>query len=112
MASIFETHTARADALARVHITHTISYKSGATGAWRQVPVQGTYEEAAATPGLSSIIEQQIELMIHKSDLPAMPTALDRVKLPRLANRLCKPVNVRDDPEGAHWLFNVVKVNA
>jgi hypothetical protein len=99
------------NAQCRDRLAHAIEYQP-AGRAWRIVYVQGNYEDGNISTGFSAAIEQQIELMIVKTDLATRPASGDRIRLPRIAGKLFAPVNVQSDDTGDHWLFNVKQVAA
>ncbi len=92
------------DLAARNILTHTIKFNG------KSLRVQGNYEDGTIDTGASVGIAQEIELMVLKTDLAARPLSSDRITLPRVPNAVFKPVNVQNDANGTHWLFNVVKV--
>lgn len=94
------------DLTARQSLSHPIKYNG------RTVYVQGNYEDGLLSGIAGASIKQDIEMMILKSDMPAMPLPIHRIQTPRVPNALFKPVNVQSDETGAHWLFNLVKVAA
>ena len=80
-------------------------------GTRRIVRVQGNYEDGEVAGGFSGAVEQQIELMFLKADVPVMPRKGDRITLPRIPGKTFEPINVQNDESGHHWLFNVKAVN-
>lgn len=96
---------------ARDVLAHAIEYKPVGRP-WTTLYVQANYEDGNISTGYSAAIEQQIELMAVKTDLATRPASGDRIKLPRVPNKLFQPVNVQNDDTGDHWLFNVKQVVA
>lgn len=99
------------DLTAFERLGHDIAYRSGATGPFRTIRVQGTYEDGEVAPGISTMIEQQIELTIPKAAIPDEPTGSDRIRTPKVVGVTFKPVNVRTDATGRNWLVNLQKAN-
>lgn len=92
------------DMAARQFLSHPIKYNG------RTIYVQGNYEDGLLSGMAGASIKQDIEMMILKADMPAMPLPSDRISTPRVSGALFKPVNVQSDETGAHWLFNLIKV--
>lgn len=92
------------DTIARDILTHAVKYNG------RTVYVQGSYEDGMLSGMAGAGIKQDIELMILKTDLRAMPLASDRLVLPKVPNAMFKPTNVQNCPNGTHWMFNLIKV--
>jgi len=90
---------------------HAIYY-TPVGGVRRTVYVQGNYEDGAVTAGFSAAVEQKIELMVMKTDVPARPSKGVRITLLRVPGKLYEPVDVQNDETGYHWLFNLKAVPA
>lgn len=88
---------------------HAIFY-TPAGGAKRTVYVQANYEDGEVSGGFSAAIEQRIEMMILKTDIPMMPKATDRITAPRVPGKIFQPINVQDDETGYHWFFHLKTV--
>jgi hypothetical protein len=88
---------------------HTITYRpAGATTALT-IKAQGDYSPNMLSGTASVGIDQDIELMILKSDIPAKPVANDRITLPRVPGIIFQPVNVTHDETAQHWIVNLKK---
>jgi hypothetical protein len=91
--------------------SHDIYY-TPVGGSRRTLCVQGNYEDGVVTAGFSAAVEQKIELMVMKTDVPARPSKGVRITLPRVPGKMYEPVDVQDDATGYHWLFNLKAVTA
>lgn len=95
---------ATVDAAAATLLTHSILFNG------KSLRVQGSYEDGTIAAAGSIGIRQEIELMVLKTDLAAMPGKTDRITLPHIPGALFQPTNVQNDANGTHWLFNLKQV--
>lgn len=96
-------------ATARTVLGHDVLY-TPAGGAAQTIKTQGDYSPNMLNGEVSVGIDQDIELMVLKTDLAAMPADGDRITLPRVPGKTFKPVNVHHDETAEHWLFNLKRV--
>lgn len=90
----------------------SIEYKeAGASG---YAAVRGYVEHSEAVRDLQTgmIIEQDITVELLRADVPARPSGAARVRLPKIAGKTFRPVNVRLGESGTHWLFELEAVSA
>lgn len=88
----------------------TISYKPiGA--AWRTLKAYVDHTDALRSIESAQVISQDVSLQLLKSQVPARPSAGVLIRLPKVAGKTFKPVNVRSDTSGDYWEFELVMVN-
>lgn len=80
----------------------------GVTFAAKQAHVD--YADAARAMDTAEVFEQDMTLAMVKADVPARPTGAVRITLPKVAGKTFKPVNVRNDASGTHWVFELKEV--
>ena len=97
-------------ATARNVLGHDILYTPTGTSTALPIKAQGDYSPNMLNGEVSVGIDQDIELMVLKTDLAAMPADGDRITLPRVPGKTFKPVNVHHDETAEHWLFNLKRV--
>lgn len=68
------------------------------------------YRDASKAFEGAQAIEQDVTVSLLKADVPARPAATARLRLPKLAGKTFKPINVRSDTSGTHWEFEVKEV--
>lgn len=98
------------DPVARDVLGHSIMYRPAGASAALSIKAQGDYSPNMLTGQASVGIDQDIELMILKADIPAKPQAGDRITLPRVPGLIFQPVNVTNDETANHWIINLKKV--
>ena len=101
-----EDMRAKVDRAAHDILSHEVLYDG------RTVKVQGSYLEGSINGQGSVGIQQDMEFMILRADVPVRPGPANRLRFPRLGNSTYAPTNVMLDETGAYWLFNVKKVLA
>ena len=99
------------DAPCMAHLGDSIGYK--AVGSTRYVPMHAyvDYGDALRSIDGGQIIDQDISLEALRSDIAVKPSSDCRLTLARIPGKTFKPINVRSDPSGRAWLFEVKAVN-
>ena len=95
---------ASVNAAARDSLTHAITING------KTVRAQGHYGDGEMVGIGSTSIRQEIELMVLKADWPSEPTRSDIVISPVKPGKRFRPSNVQTSDDGAHWIFNLVKI--
>lgn len=90
----------------------TIQYRPAGRATFATIRGYVEHAEALRDIGTGQVIEQDVTVDVLKSDVPVRPSALCRVRLPKVAGTTFKPANVRSDASGTHWQFEIVKTNA
>ncbi len=88
----------------------TISYKAAGMGGYSPVKADVDYRDGEVVIGNTEAIAQDITVSIVKTRIPAKPTGAVRIKLPKIAGKIYRPIRVRNDRSGTHWEFDLSEV--
>jgi hypothetical protein len=99
------------NAQSRDILGHAIYY-TPLGGSKRMIYVQANYEDGEVSGGFGAAIEQRIEMLVLKADIPMKPKATDRIVTPGAPGKTFQPINVQNDETGFHWLFHLKTVPA
>ena len=88
----------------------TIQYR--ATGAAEFTGISAHVDYADKLRSIEGVeaVDQDMRVELLKADVPAMPAAAVRIRLPLLPGRTFKPVNVGPNSSGTHWAFDLEDV--
>lgn len=111
MPTLLETLTESIDALTVGVLGDTLDHTPSG-GTRRTIVAFVNYEESRSSGGSIGVIEQDIEVEAFKDAVPVRPADGDRFYLPKYAGVVFKPINVRLNPAGTGWLFELKKVPA
>ena len=95
---------ATVNAAARDALTHAITIGG------KTYYAQGHYGDGEMVALGSSSINQEIEIMVLKADYPAEPSRAAVITSSVKPGLRFRPANVQTSDDGAHWIFNLVKI--
>ena len=110
MSTLEDLQGAFLDAPCMAELGDTIGYKAVGATVFKPMHAYVDYGDALRSIDGGQIIDQDISLEALRSDIPVKPSAACRLTLARIPGKTFKPINVRSDPSGRSWLFEVVQV--
>lgn len=97
---------ARVNGACRDGLTHAITINGKALRA------QGDYGDGEIVGLGSAGTHAEIEIMVLKADWPTEPLRSDVVTSAKKPGLRFRPANVATSEDGAHWLFNLIRLGA
>jgi hypothetical protein len=97
---------ARVNVSARTLLTHAITING------KPLRAQGDYGDGEIVGLGSAGSHAEIEVMVLKADWPAEPLRSDIVTSAKKPGLRFRPANVATSEDGAHWIFNLIRLGA
>lgn len=77
-----------------------------------EVPAFIDYREEARDFGGIGAVQQDMLVLVARSDWSARPSPLDRITLPKTGTRIWQPISVGLDESGDYWSFGLKEVRS
>ncbi|MFC4255387.1 hypothetical protein GRI97_08110 [Altererythrobacter xixiisoli] len=84
-----------------------IQYRAAGSVAFVSLQAHVDYRDLAQGFDASQVIEQNIQISVIKTDVPAKPSKDARITLPKAPGLLFRPENVRSNKSGTRWDFEL-----
>ncbi|WP_417615309.1 hypothetical protein [Parasphingorhabdus sp.] len=89
-----------------------IRYTPTSTGVAVEIKAFVDHRDAQRAFDSAQVIQQEMNVQVLATLVPAKPNDADRIKLPKYGAQKFKPINVRRDESGNYWEFELKAVDA